>query len=174
MIFKKLRNRVMEYKYRLIIYLILLALTLGLAIALQVIAFPIKVLNIKDKATNNIDKCYVMAPNIPYYPESEVQAIVYKPVVNYNPVIKDHEKLIDCLIRYESNGNENAINPCDIDGRPKYGLLQFDARTFETYCVQRYKLPDDIFNGDVQRYCCMKMISDGQAHQWGTLNLCLK
>lgn len=115
MIFKKLRNRVMEYKYRLIIYLILLALTLGLAIALQVIAFPIKVLNIKDKATNNIDKCYVMAPNIPYYPESEVQAIVYKPVVNYNPVIKDHEKLIDCLIRYESNGNENAINPCDID-----------------------------------------------------------
>ena len=88
--------------------------------------------------------------------------------------ITDHEKLIDCLIQYESRGNENAINPKDIDGRPKYGLLQFDARTFDRYCVQKYGLPDDIFNGEVQKYCCMRMISDGQARQWGTLGYCLR
>lgn len=35
-------------------------------------------------------------------------------------------KIIEC----ESNFNPKALNPKDIDGRPKFGLMQFDSRTF--------------------------------------------
>ena len=81
-----------------------------------------------------------------------------------------HEWLINCLIREESGGDETAINPMDVDGRPKFGLLQYDSRTFETYCVRKYGLPDDIFNGEIQKICCSNMISAGLAP--GSATIC--
>jgi len=80
--------------------------------------------------------------------------------------------LIDCFVREESSGNPYAFNPRDIDGRPKYGLLQFDAGTFDSYCVKTYKLDDDIWNPETQRNCCQEMIDDGLAWHWGTYKKC--
>ena len=34
------------------------------------------------------------------------------------------------IIACESNFNPKAYNPKDVDGRPKYGLMQFDSRSF--------------------------------------------
>jgi hypothetical protein len=80
----------------------------------------------------------------------------------------DDRGLIECLARVESTNNEKAVNPMDTDGRPKFGLLQFDARTFQYWCVSKYGLPDDIFSGDVQRTCAGLMIDAGQSYQWPT------
>jgi len=161
---RKLYNKAMEYKYRFIIYLILLAITLSLAIALQVIVFPIETPKNGSEATNTLSECMLLSPNIPYYPDM------------YTLGSLGHETLINCLIKYESNGNERAVNPEDVDGRPKYGLLQFDSRTFKHYCVDRYELPNDIWNGDIQKTCCDNMISEnwGNIYHWGTINLCIK
>jgi hypothetical protein len=160
--FKKLYNRAMEYKYRFIIYLVLLALTIIVAIWLHVIVFPIETPQNGSEGQINASQCMVGRVNIPYYPEL------------YTLATLDNEKLIDCLIYYESKGNEEAVNPCDTDGRPKYGLLQFDTRTFKMYCVDKYNLPNDIFDSDIQKTCCDNMISDGLARHWGTLYMCLK
>jgi len=80
--------------------------------------------------------------------------------------------LIDCLIREESSGDPNAYNPKDVDGRPKYGLLQFDSGTFDDYCVKKYKLENDLWNPDIQIECCENMLRDGYGGHWGTYNRC--
>ena len=82
--------------------------------------------------------------------------------------------LISCLIKYESSGNPNAYNPYDTDGREKFGCLQFGAIEFQDFCVIRYGLRNDIFDCDVQTICTDKMIVDGYARKWGTLNKCIK
>jgi len=158
---RKLYNKAMEYKYRFIVYLILLAITLSLAIALQVIVQTPEMPENGYEATNTLSECFTPAYNIPYYPDM------------YSLGSLGHETLINCLIKYESNGNENAYNPCDTDGREKIGILQFDSRTFKHYCVDRYELPNDIWNGDIQKTCCDNMITDGLAYHWGTLNMCI-
>jgi hypothetical protein len=95
-------------------------------------------------------------------PENPIKPIVYG-------------TLLDCFIQEESSGNEKALNPCDIDGRPKYGCLQFDERTFHDYCVVRYRLSDDIWNCDIQSVCWQDMYMDGLVGHWGknTLDMCL-
>jgi hypothetical protein len=82
--------------------------------------------------------------------------------------IGDNRGLIECLAKVESSNDEKAVNPMDTDGRPKFGLLQFDARTFQFWCVAKYGLPDDIFSGEVQRTCAGLMIDAGQSYQWPT------
>jgi hypothetical protein len=84
--------------------------------------------------------------------------------------------LIDCMIQQESSGNEKAYNKKDTDGRPKSGCLQFDTRTFATWCVKKYSLKNDIWDCDIQRLCADKMIQDGLIGHWGkrTRVNCLK
>ena len=41
--------------------------------------------------------------------------------------------VITALIACESNGRRGAINPKDVDGRPKYGELQYDLRTWDWF-----------------------------------------
>jgi hypothetical protein len=81
--------------------------------------------------------------------------------------------LIYCLAKYESTNNSKAFNPEDIDGRPKYGLLQFDAGTFQYYCLEKYHYADDIWDGEIQSMCADQMIDNGELHQWGTYKLCI-
>ena len=80
---------------------------------------------------------------------------------------------LDCMIQIESGGNPEAYNPKDTDGRPKYGLLQFDSRTFKGYCVDRYELPDDLWNPDIQVECTNRMLNDGFGYHWPSYNKCL-
>ena len=81
--------------------------------------------------------------------------------------------VVDCMISRESGGSPKAYNPKDTDGRPKYGLLQFDSRTFKGYCVDMYELPDDIWNPDIQVECTNRMISEGLGYHWPTYKKCL-
>jgi len=81
-------------------------------------------------------------------------------------------KLIDCLIRCESQHNTQAINPRDTDGFPKFGLLQFHEDTWKEWCVIKYNFPDDIMNPTLQVLCTDKMIEDGQLWRWPTSKKC--
>ena len=78
-----------------------------------------------------------------------------------------------CLMKYESGGNPLAHNPYDSDGRQKYGCLQFGDIEFNDFCVHRYKLRNNIWDCEIQKICADKMIQDGYARKWGTLNRCL-
>jgi len=46
---------------------------------------------------------------------------------------------LDKLAFCESSNNPLAVNPKDKDGRPKYGLFQFDIETWKMY-IKRYNL----------------------------------
>lgn len=121
--------------------------------------------------------CYIKVKEIttlPFVPTQ--QSVVYQwesPRLQFQTLATlTGNDLIDCLIQKESGGNPYAYNPKDVDGRPKYGLLQFDSRTFDHFCVNRYGLENDLWNPDVQVECCREMISDGLARHWGTLKYC--
>ena len=73
---------------------------------------------------------------------------------------------------YESNGNEKAINPKDIDGFPRYGLLQYYLPTWQEWCIEKYGLPNDILNGEIQKQCFKLMLKDGQLWRWPPAKLC--
>jgi len=138
------------YHIRFIIYLILLVLILVLYWFLSGYLFP------KRESYIPINQCYIYQSRIPYH-----------------PIVRTYGSLINCLVMNESGGNPEAINPCDIDGRPKFGILQFGRRTWKEWCVDEYNFKDDIMDEDLQMDCCEKMIRDGQLWRWGTKNLCL-
>jgi hypothetical protein len=89
------------------------------------------------------------------------------------PII--YADLLNCFIDVESSGNDKAFNPHDTDGRPKYGCLQFDLLTFDSFCVKKYNLVDNIWDCDVQSYCWQEMYLDGLVGHWGNKarNTCL-
>jgi len=107
---------------------------------------------------------------------STEQSVLYAweaPVLHYQVLgSMTGNSLLNCLIREESSGDPDAYNPKDVDGRPKYGLLQFDSGTFDDYCVKKYKLENDLWNPEVQKECCQLMIDNGLAYHWGTLKYC--
>ena len=114
----------------------------------------------KEFRYNSIERCVVYANSSHYVPRDVALASLAG------------ESLIDCFIRRESSGDPKAYNPKDVDGRPKYGLLQFDSRTFKHFCVDKYDLSNDIWNPEVQKECCQLMIDNGLAWHWGTLKYC--
>ncbi len=80
--------------------------------------------------------------------------------------------ILECVVQKESGGNEKAYNPADTDGFPRFGLLQFYMPTWKTYCVQKYGLEDDIWNGTIQRECYRLMVRDGMSSAWPSYTLC--
>lgn len=92
---------------------------------------------------------------------------------HYIPYVETHGALIDCLVEKESSNNPEAINPRDVDGKPKYGLLQFGEATWKENCVDKYGLPDSIMDEGIQRECADRLIEDGEAWRWGTLFKCI-
>ena len=82
--------------------------------------------------------------------------------------------IIDCLIEEESNGDPNAYNPCDTDGYPKIGCLQYHIPTFQEFCVDKYGLTNDIWDCNIQKECADLMIRDGYLYRWGTASKCTK
>lgn len=142
----------LNYKYRFIILLVLLALILLIGICLAQDQKPLK------------------TPVRGFYGHSDM---FLEPMsAHYVPYVETYGSLIDCLSFEESSNDPEAINPCDIDGKPKFGLLQFGEATFQEQCVERFGLIDDIFDPRVQRECADKLIESGQLWRWGTRESC--
>lgn len=76
--------------------------------------------------------------------------------------------LVDCLAWYESRNDENALGKAG-----ECGELQFMPSTFQHFCVDRYKLPDDIWSSEIQRLCSDYMIQDGYLNHWTTAKKCI-
>lgn len=77
--------------------------------------------------------------------------------------------IIECLIHEESKGNPEARGEAG-----EIGILQFMPLTFNTYCVERYGLENDIESPIIQVRCCNMMLRDGLGYHWTTYERCLK
>lgn len=65
-------------------------------------------------------------------------------------------KLRNC----ESGGNDEALNPVDLDGTPSKGRFQFKDTTF-THFAKKYDIPvTSVWNGDEQEKILRRMIDD--------------
>ena len=82
---------------------------------------------------------------------------------NYVDVLVNHFDLpsrrVKRIIQCESGWNPHAFNAKHVDGRPKYGLLQFDRRTFTGA---------DIWSWREQLDQGLAMMDDGQWRAWPT------
>lgn len=112
---------------------------------------------------HSISQVFAESPTQPQIERQNLFLQAYLP-----PVIFINEEVIACLIFYESSGNPNALG----DNGLAHGILQFHEPTFKGFCVDKYGLPDDIWNEDVQMDCCDRMISDGRIDHWSTAKLC--
>jgi hypothetical protein len=79
--------------------------------------------------------------------------------------------LISCLEYHESKGNPTARGK---DG--EIGCLQFLPKTFEEFCVKKYKFRNDPYDPEIQRQCADQMISENwkNVYLWTTAKKCLK
>lgn len=77
------------------------------------------------------------------------------------------------MVEIESSGDPEAYNPCDVDGREKWGILQFGDIEWQEWCVDKYGLQDDIYNSINQLNCADRMIRDGQHWRWPSFWKCL-
>jgi hypothetical protein len=77
--------------------------------------------------------------------------------------------LLSCLVEKESQGKENARGDCG-----EIGCLQFLPRTFNEFCVNKYRLAEmkDIKNCEIQKRCADLMIRDGYLKRWTTWKYC--
>jgi len=134
----------MKYRYRFIVYLILVILTL-------LIAYILFVPKIDSTGYQSLSECFYEQPRI-----SDI------------PYMYTLGTLVDCLEEKESNGNSLAVGQAG-----EIGCMQFMRSTFQTFCVERYGLPDDIWNCDIQKECADRMIADGGIDHWTTKHLCI-
>lgn len=83
---------------------------------------------------------------------------------------QEQEPVLQAMLDCESGDNPNAKNPCDQDGTPSYGCLQFKPLTLKYY-VDRYQLAstsewsiDDMialtYNCDLEKTIFRKMLDD--------------
>lgn len=75
------------------------------------------------------------------------------------------EKMIR-VAKCESTFNPKAYNPKDVDGRPKYGLYQFDRDTFNFYAPKSGIEKLDIWDAQQQAHTTAYMLSI-KKDQWG-------
>ena len=152
---KKCYNRAKKYRYRFIVYLVLLALTIELAIWLQIIVFPIETPQTEAQATNTLSKCFVRGPNIPYYPET----IVYGSFADKEIVIR--------IIQCESGGNPNAKNP----NSTARGLMQV-IKSSEEFCERELGMELDMYDPDDNLLCGECLMANGGLAHWEESRYC--
>jgi len=75
--------------------------------------------------------------------------------------------LIDCLVHHESKGYKWAKGAAG-----EKGILQFMPATFKHFCVEKYGFPNQIWDTEIQRACCDKMLAEGKAYLWTTIKYC--
>jgi hypothetical protein len=136
-----------NYKYRLIVFIFLLAIILIAGIVAFVYG------KTPPQSYYGHYQLYLEAPKIPYYP------------------ISGYEEIINCLIRYESGGNPEALGD---SGRAK-GILQFHESTFNQYCVERYNFVNNIWDNSIQIDCAKEMIDENwdNIYHWSVWDLCI-
>ncbi len=115
--------------------LIVLAFLMMLAIGFIVFASKAP-----QEGNESLSGLFIKASNVPYYPTT----------ITYGT-------LIDCLVKYESNGNPEAVG----DNGKARGVLQFHKPTFKMYCVDRYGyFLSDYTDTEVQKACADEMLRD--------------
>lgn len=125
----------MDYRYRFIVYLILLILSIFLV---GVVLSIVRVDKPLTEANRGISERFYYQPKIPYV-----------------PVVHTYGTIIDGLIECESNGNPEAVGKAG-----EVGILQFMPNTFQHYCVEKYNYRDDITNPEIQKECCAEMLKE--------------
>lgn len=91
---------------------------------------------------------------------------------------------LDALSICESNGNEIAINPRDLDGTASLGLYQFKRATWKYY-LEKYglspltsegieDLEESIWNGKLQRTVVRRMVDDPKVRWESEFPQCVK
>ena len=106
-----------------------------------------------------------------YVPEIKTRSFA---TMVYSESVKTNNEILNCLMMLESSGIETKRNPHDTDGEPRYGLFQFYLPTWYEWCVNKYHLPDEIYNGNVQLECATRMIfEDNQGRRWPPLKECM-
>jgi hypothetical protein len=138
-----------NYRYRFIILLVLLALILLIGICLAEGQKPLKTANRGELERSSGSSDMFLEPISPHYV----------------PYTETYGSLIDKIAFCESSNNPEAVNWND-NGSPSWGLLQFKETTFQHFCVNKYNLPNDIMDGDIQRECADRMIRAGLAYHW--------
>ena len=136
---------IIPYRYKYLELLVWLAITLVLLWVVLNLIFPLKT---PVEGSYGLWEAVLEPATPPYYPY----------VYTNGSLI---EKLADC----ESTNNPEAINWND-NGSPSYGLLQFKAKTFQYYCVDKYGMIDDIMDPEIQKECCDRLINDGGLRHW--------
>ena len=85
--------------------------------------------------------------------EEQIERFIYGMADKYGLDRGGLKKLAVC----ESNLNPKAFNPKDVDGRPKYGLFQYDKRTF---------VGEDIWDWKEQTEQTAEWLSRGYWKKW--------
>lgn len=93
--------------------------------------------------------------------------VILIPIYSY---YDKYKATIDCLIKFESSGNPEAIG----DSGRAIGILQFHRPTFERYCVKKYGYRNNIWDSEIQVNCASEMINEGLIYHWSTQKLCQK
>ena len=75
------------------------------------------------------------------------------------------DEVIEDLIACESSGNPNAWNKDDPNDGSK-GILQYQDSTFQLYCVEKYGLPNNIWDQNIQIKCAKRMLIEGLGEHW--------
>jgi hypothetical protein len=88
-------------------------------------------------------------------------------------ILEPMARVLDCLAGLESSNNPLAYNPRDSDGFPAWGLLQFKDFTFKEKCVDEFGLPNDIWDGQIQRACAARLIAHKEEWRWPPIKNCL-
>ena len=125
-----------DYQYRYILYICFVLLLLFLMASLVLAQKPLRRAN---RGQITLSECF-LEPIAPHYV----------------PYVETYGALIDKLVECESGGNAEALGD---QGRAK-SILQFHEPTFKRYCIDRYNLPNDIWDPKIQRECCDRMLVD--------------
>jgi hypothetical protein len=108
----------------------------------------------------------LLAPKIASEPKNEVLAgFSAGDGINY---------LLGKLLSCESGDNPYALNPCDTDGTPSYGCLQFKAKTLKNYALrygmddtQRWTeddLKEHLYNCEFEKTIFLRMTQDPEVN----------
>jgi len=115
-----------------------------------------------------LEHCFLQAKNEPIdYLQYEEEMYLISDSVPFLITGEVYGSLIDCLIYHESKGYKWATG----DAGEK-GILQFMPQTFKHFCVEKYGFPNQIWDTEIQRSCCDKMLAEGKAYLWTTLKYC--
>ena len=145
-IFEKFKIRLMKYRYRFIIYLILLIITLLVA---YLIFYP-KTAEMGFYSHIMMSECMIQQVNIPYYVE----------VYTLGTLTEERTEKMDKIMNAESNDNSIAKNPTS----SAYGRCQF-LKSTRDYVEKKWDIKINWNDPEQQGYACERLLrEEGDSH----------